>query len=191
MSRTEPDTHEITRVLREWSDGRREALDKLLPMVYAELHRQAARYLRRERPGHTLQPTALINEAYLKMIDQKEVDWKSRTHFFAAAANVMRQVLVDYARAKNRQKRGGELRALTFDENLTVNAKENNVDVIALDEALDRLAAKDEQQARVVELRFFSGLSLEETARVMNISRATAAREWAMAKAWLFRELTR
>ena len=191
MSQSEPKTNEITQILREWSEGSREAFDKLMPLVYDELHRQASRYLRRERPNHTLQTSALINEAYLKMIDQKEVAWESRTHFFAIAANAMRQILVDYARTKYRQKRGGELQKTDLDEALMVVADEKNIDLIALDEALTRLEKVDKQQSRVVELRYFSGLSLEETADALHISRATAAREWAMARAWLHRELTR
>ena len=187
----EPKKHEITQILQEWSEGKREALDKLMPLVYDELHRQAAGYLRRERRGHTLQTTALINEAYLKLIDQKEVAWESRTHFFALAANAMRQILVDYARTKNRQKRGGELQKVDLDEALMIATREKAIDLVALDEALTRLEKIDEQQSRVVELRYFSGLSLEETAEALHISRATAAREWAMARAWLHRELTR
>lgn len=191
MSRTEPKTREITQILQEWSSGKREAFDKLMPLVYDELHRQAARYLRRERANHTLQTTALINEAYMKLIDQKQVAWESRTHFFALAANAMRQILVDYARKKYSQKRGGELEKLQLDESLTVAANEKTVDLIALDEALKKLAEIDEQQTKIVELRYFSGLSLEETAEALHISRSTAAREWAMARAWLHRELTR
>lgn len=191
MSETEPKTCEITQILHEWSEGKREALDKLMPLVYDELHRQAARYLRRERTNHTLQTTALINEAYLKLIDQKQIVWESRTHFFALAANAMRQILVDYARKKYSQKRGGEMEKLQLDESLTVAADEKTVDLIALDEVLTRLEEIDEQQAKVVELRYFSGLSLEETAEALHISRSTAAREWSMARAWLHRELTR
>jgi RNA polymerase sigma factor (TIGR02999 family) len=191
MSQSEPEANEITQILWEWSKGNREALDKLMPLVYDELHRQASRYLRRERPNHTLQTTALINEAYLKLIVQKEVAWESRTHFFALAANAMRQILVDYARTKNRQKRGGVMGKVDFDEALIIAADEKNIDLIALDEALTRLEKVDEQQAKVVELRYFSGLSLEETAEALHISRATAAREWAMARAWLHRELTK
>jgi RNA polymerase sigma factor (TIGR02999 family) len=191
MAESEPKAHEITQILREWSEGNREALERLLPLVYNELHRQASRYLRRERPGHTLQTTALINEAYLKLIEQKNVAWQGRTHFFALAANAMRQILVDYARTKHRLKRGGEMQKLHLDEALAIAADERNIDLMALDEALTRLEKIDRQQARIVELRYFSGLSLEETAEALHISRATAAREWAMARAWLHRELTR
>ncbi len=181
----------ITQMLREWSDGNARALDNLLPLVYAELHRQAARFLRKERPGHTLQTTALINEAYLKLIDRRDVNWESRTHFFAVAANAMRQILVDYARAKHREKRGGDNLKVSLDEAMLVTAEEKGVDLIALDEALNKLSRFDAQQARVVELKYFSGLSLVETAEVLHISRATVARDWEAARAWLYRELTK
>lgn len=181
----------ITRMLREWSDGDREALDNLLPFVYDELRRQAAHYMRRERADHTLQTTALIHEAYLKLIDQRETDWASRTHFFAIAAQAMRRILVDYARKKHREKRGGAGRDLPLEEVALVVSEEKSVDLIALDEALTRLEKKDRQQARVVELRYFSGLTLEETAEALHISRATAAQDWSLAKAWLRRELSR
>jgi RNA polymerase sigma factor (TIGR02999 family) len=191
MSQAEPKQREITQILREWSEGKQEAFDELIPLVYQELHRQAARYLRRERANHTLQPTALIHEAYLKLIDQRNAKWESRTHFFAIAAQAMRRILVDYARTKHREKRGGDALQVTLDNEMPLVAEEKSIDLIALDEALIRLAAKDEQQARLVELRYFGGLSLEETAEVLRISRATAVREWNVAKAWLHRELTR
>ncbi len=178
-------------MLREWSDGKQEALDHLMPLVYDELHRQASRYLRKERQGHTLQTTALINEAYLKLIDQRNVNWESRTHFYAIAAQAMRRILVDYAKATHRKKRGGNDVKLPLEEAMLVAADENPVDLIALDEALNKLAERDKQQARVVELRYFSGLSLEETAEAMHISRATVASDWSMAKVWLYRELTK
>ena len=178
-------------MLREWSDGKREALDELMPLVYEELHRQAARYLRRESQGHTLQTTALIHEAYLKLVDQREVRWQNRAHFFAIAAQMMRRILVDYARAKQREKRGGGAVKLPLEEAVSVAVDEKAVDLIALDEALTKLAVLDSQQAGVVELRYFSDLSLEETAEVLHISRATAARDWNVARAWLHRELTR
>ena len=178
-------------MLREWSGGKQEALDNLLPLVYDELHRQAARFLRKERPGHTLQTTALINEAYLKLIDRRDVEWESRTHFFAVAAQAMRRILVDYAKAKHREKRGGDNIKLSLDEVMLVAAEEKGVDLIALDEALDKLAKLDEQQARIVELKYFSGLSLEETADALHVSRATVARDWEAARAWLHRELSK
>ena len=177
--------------MREWSDGKPEALAELLPLVYTELHRQAKRYLRREHAGHTLQTTALIHEAYLKLIDQKDVEWESRTHFFAIAAQLMRRILVDHARTKHCEKRGGDNLKLPLEAAMLVVVDRKDVDLIALDEALTKLAKIDEQQAHIVELRFFSGLSMAEAAEVLKISRATATRDWAMAKAWLHRELTR
>jgi RNA polymerase sigma factor (TIGR02999 family) len=177
--------------LRQWSGGDRAALDELLPLVYDELHHQATRYLRRERAGHTLQTTALIHEAYVRLIDQRDVQWQSRTHFFAIAAQMMRRVLVDYARAKHREKRGGDGVRLPLEAATLVASGERSVDLMALDEALTRLGSFDEQQARVVELRYFGGLSLEETADALHISRSTAARDWDVARAWLRRELTR
>ncbi len=191
MNSDEQNSLEITRMLRGWSGGSREAFDELLPLIYDQLHKQAAQFLRRERNDHTLQPTDLINEAYLKLIDQREVTWQNRAHFFAIAGQAMRRILVDHARNRHRDKRGGDEVKLPLEEALTVAVDEKNIDLIALDEALTRLEKKDQQQARIVELRYFSGLSLEETAEALNISRATAARNWAMAKAWLHRELTR
>ena len=191
MNQRELKTHEITQMLREWSGGKREAMDKLMPIVYTELHRQAARYLRRENKGHTLQTTALIHETYLKLIDQRDVEWQNRAHFFAIAAQAMRRIMVDYARTKRREKRGGGDEKLPLEAAMSVAVEESSVDLIALDEALTRLAEIDSEQARLVELRYFSGLSLEETAEALHISRATAAREWNVARAWLRRELTR
>ena len=184
-------THKITRMLRQWSDGNREALEELMPLVYDELHRQARRYLRRERSNHTLQTTALIHEAYLKLIDQRDVNWESRTHFFAVAAQMMRRILVDHARTKHRVKRGGSNENMPLEEAALVVSNEKRIDLIALDEALNRLAEIDEQQCRIVELRYFSGLTLEETAAVLKVSRTTVANDWSLAKAWLHRELTR
>ena len=192
MNKREQEAAGITELLREWSEGGKpEVLDKLLPLVYTELHRQAARYLRRERPGHTLQTSALVNEAYLKLIDRRDVNWQSRTHFFAVAAQAMRRILVDHAKAKHRLKRGGDNVRISLEAATLVAPDEKGVDLIALDEALGRLARRDSQQARVVELKFFSGLSLEETAEALRVSRATVARDWEAARAWLHRELTR
>ncbi len=185
------DSKDITLLLREWSDGNGEALDALVPLVYEELRRQAARYLRRERPDHTLQTTALIHEAYLKLVDQKNVRWQNRAHFFAIAAQAMRRILVDYARAKHRDKRGGEAQKIPLEETVALAAEEESVDLIALDEALERLAGVDEQKARIVELRYFSGLSVEETAEVLKTSPRTIERGWTTAKAWLHRELSK
>lgn len=191
MTRQNEKAANITEMLREWSDGKAEVLDDLLPLVYDELHRKAAGYLRRERPNHTLQTTALIHEAYLKLVDQRDVEWKSRGHFFAIAAQAMRRILADHARNRHREKRGGRDEDLPLEAALLAVADEQNVDVAALDEALRRLALFDPQQERIVELRYFGGLSMEETADALGISRATAARDWQVAKAWLHRELTR
>ena len=182
---------EITRILQEWSGGKQEALDALLPLVYAELHRQASRYLRRERRDHTLQTTALIHEAYLKLIDQREVNWQNRAHFFGIAAQAMRRILVDYARGRHRAKRGGIGEDLPLEEAKLVVSEERSIDLVTLDEALTRLAEFDERQARIVELRYFSGLSIEETAEVLHISPATVKSDWNVAKAWLRHEITR
>lgn len=191
MSHNDSGSPKITQMLREWGEGKSEALDELLPHIYNELHRQAAAYLRRERPNHTLQTTALVHEAYLKLIDQKQVEWKSRGHFFALAAQAMRRILVDHAKSRHREKRGGPNENVPLEDELLAVAEETNIDVIALDEALSRLAKFDPQQERIVEMRYFAGLSLDETAAAIGISRATAARDWAVAKAWLHRELTR
>lgn len=191
MSQPKEGTPNITEMLREWSDGEAGVIDELLPHIYNELHRQAAAYMRRERPDHTLQTTALVHEAYLKMVDQREVHWRSRGHFFALAAQAMRRILVDHAKSRRREKRGGAGEDVPLDEAFLTAADEASVDILALDEALSRLAAFDPQQERIVEMRYFAGLSLEETAAALGISRATAARDWTVAKAWLHRELTR
>ncbi|MEZ5346726.1 MAG: sigma-70 family RNA polymerase sigma factor [Pyrinomonadaceae bacterium] len=182
----------ITEMLQNWSNGDQQALEDLMPLVYAELHKQAASYLRRERANHTLQTSALVNECYLRLIDQKNTNFRDRSHFFAIAANIMRRILVDYARGRNRKKRGGKAVPVTLDDS-SVAAVENGlrIDLVALDEALSRLAAVDGRQASVVELRYFAGMSLEETAEVLDVSRTTVAQEWTMAKAWLHRELTK
>jgi RNA polymerase sigma factor (TIGR02999 family) len=179
----------VTQLLVEGSKGNREALDQLLPIVYEELRRQAARYLRRERAGHTLQTTALIHEAYIRLIDQRSVQWQNRAQFFGVAAQLMRRILVDHARTRKRAKRGGSNLRVSLDQAMAVT-KDPDLDLIALDEALQRLAEIDAQQSRVVELRFFSGLSVEETAEVLGISPATVKRDWSVAKAWLHREIT-
>ena len=184
-------SQEITRMLQEWNGGKQEALDALLPLVYAELHRQASRYLRRERPDHTLQATALIHEAYMKLVDQREVNWQNRAHFFGIAAQMMRRILVDYARQRHRAKRGGIAEDLPLEKAALVVSEEKSVDLVALDEALTRLAKFDERQARIVELRYFSGLTIEETAEVLRISPATVKSDWNVAKAWLRHEITR
>jgi len=178
----------ITHLLKQWSDGDDRALDRLTPLVYDELRQQAARYLRREHRRHTMQTTALINEAYLRLIDTKEIQWQGRAHFFAIAANLMRRILVDHARQRDAAKRGRSQIHLTLDR-IAAPAKESEVDVLAIDEALTRLAAVDSQQARIVELRFFSGLSVEETAAALGISPRTVKRDWSVARAWLRREI--
>ena len=185
------DSHRVTELLREWNDGRAAAMDELIPYVYDDLRRRAAAYLRRERVNHTLQTTALVHEAYLKLVDQKAVKWKDRGHFFAVAAQAMRRILVDHAKHKNREKRGGPEADVQLDASVENAIVRSNVDIEALDEALSRLAIVDPDQERLVELRFFAGLSLDDAAAMMDISRSTAAREWQMAKSWLHRELKR
>ncbi len=177
MERLPEKSSEITRMLRDWSDGKTKALDALLPLVYEELHRQAARYLRRERAGHTLQTTALIHETYLKLIDRREVRWQNRAHFFGIAAQTMRRILVDYARQRHREKRGGADENLPLDEVIVAISEEKSVDLEMLDEALTRLAAMDKRQTQIVELRYFGGLSIEETAEAPGISPATVKTE--------------
>jgi RNA polymerase sigma factor (TIGR02999 family) len=179
----------VTNLLIAWGNGNTEALDKLIPIVYDELRRQASRCLRRERPGHTLETTDLIDEAYLRLVDQKSLHLQNRTHFFGIAARLMRQILVDHARAKHRLKRGGANLRVTLTQANTI-AKDREVDLIALDDALNRLAQIDPQQSKIVELRFFSGLNVEETAEALGISPATVKRDWRLAKGWLYREIS-
>lgn len=179
----------VTQLLMGWGKGDKEALDQLVPIVYDELRRQAARYLRHERVGHTLQTTALIHEAYVRLVDQNNVQWQNRAHFFGIAAQLMRRILVDHARTKKRAKRGGSDIRVSLSK-VNVATKSQDLDVVALDEALERLAGIDEQQSRIVELRYFSGLTVEETAEVLAISPATVKRDWSMAKAWLHREIS-
>jgi RNA polymerase sigma factor (TIGR02999 family) len=181
---------EITQMLVAWSNGRQEVLEELMPLVYDELRRLAAHYLRHERPDHTLQPTALVHEAYLRLVDQTQVRWQNRAHFFGIAANLMRQILVNHALSHRASKRGGTAIKLTLDEAAGLS-KQRDVDLVALDDALTRLAALDPQQGRTVELRFFGGLTIEETAEVLRVSPATVKREWTMAKAWLHCALTK
>jgi RNA polymerase sigma factor (TIGR02999 family) len=178
----------ITRLLNEWGGGNEAVLDELMPLVYDELRRQASRYLRKERVNHTLQTTALIHEAYLKLIGQ-EVNWQNRAHFFGIAAQAMRRILVDHARQRHREKRGGAAEDLPLDEAMFVPTDEKKIDMLALDDALNRLARIDPRQARVVELRYFSGLTNDETAEVLGVSNATVRNDWSMAKAWLKLEL--
>lgn len=182
---TAPD---ITELLLAWNRGERAALDELMPLVVAELRRVAASYLQRERPNHTLEPTALVHELYLRLVDQRRVSWSDRVHFFAAAARTMRHLLVDYARARACEKRGSGALTISLDEAGEVGATPET-DLLALDRALEHLAVLEPRQARVVELRFFAGLTLEETARSLGVADATVSRDWSFAKAWLYREL--
>jgi RNA polymerase sigma factor (TIGR02999 family) len=183
-----PPPHNITQLLIAWSNGDKDAFARLMPLVYDELRQLAARYLHRERPAHTLQATALVHEAYLRLVDQSQAQWQNRAHFFGVAAQVMRRLLVDHARRQHAAKRGGVVPKLALDEALQV-AGGRAMDVVALDEALTALAALDSQHSRIVELRFFGGLTIEETAEVVGVSPATVKRDWSMAKAWLYREL--
>ena len=179
---------DVTKLLQQWTVGGEDALDKLIPPVYAELRRLAASYLRRERRDHTLQATALVHEAFLRLVDQRDVRWQNRAHFFGIAAQLMRRILVDHARAHAASKRGDGARPVSLDDALVV-APAADTDLLALDEALMHLAAVDPQQARIVELRFFGGLTIDETAEVLQVSPATVGRDWIMAKSWLYAEL--
>lgn len=182
--------HQVTQLLLDWSSGNQAALDKLIPLVHRELHRLAHHYMRQEKPGHTLQTTALVNEAYLKLIDQRQVHWKNRAHFFALSAQLMRRILVDHARKRKYAKRGGDAQRISFEEVMAVS-HERGSDLIALDDALEKLASIDPRKGKVVELRFFGGLSVEETAEALRVSPLTVKRDWKMAKAWLFNSLNR
>jgi RNA polymerase sigma-70 factor, ECF subfamily len=184
-----PASHEVTELLLAWSAGDQGALDRLVPLVYAELHRLAKSYLRKELAGQTLQTTALIHEAYLRLIEAKEVQWQSRAHFFGVAAHLMRQILVSFARARGAQKRGGAAQQVSLDEALVVSQGQDE-DLVALDEALSALAAVDARKAQVVELRFFGGLTEEETAAALKVSPETVRRDWRIARSWLRRQLS-
>jgi RNA polymerase sigma factor (TIGR02999 family) len=180
---------EITRLLRAWGNGDQAALDRLTPVVYDELRRMARRYMHRERDGHTLQTTALVNEAYLRLVDVTHVDWQDRAHFFAVSAQMMRRILVDAARARASSKRGGQAVRAELDEIPDLSSGRDR-EIVAIDDALEALAALDPRKARVIELRFFGGLSVEETAEVLKISPQSVLRDWKLAKAWLMRELS-
>jgi RNA polymerase sigma factor (TIGR02999 family) len=181
--------HEITQLLAEWRDGKQEALDELYPLVYDELHRLARRYMSRERKGHTLQTTALINEAYVRLVDQKNVRWANRSHFFAISAQIMRRILIDHARRHAYAKRGGGAQQVSLDEAAIVTRTAGE-ELLRLDEALKSLAEMDPRRSQVVELRYFGGLNNEEIAGVLNISENTVTRDWNMARAWLHQQLT-
>jgi RNA polymerase sigma factor (TIGR02999 family) len=186
VNTAEPD---VTQLLVNWSNGDRRALEQLTPLVYSELRRLASRYLRRERADHTLQSTALVHEAYLKLVDQRNMRWQNRAHFFAIAAQLIRRILVDHARGRQAQKRGAEVYRLSLDEAIGI-PDQKDLSVVALDDALNALANIDPQQSRIVELRFFTGLSVEETAEVVGVSPATIKREWVTARAFLYREIS-
>ena len=184
-----PLSHDVTKLLKDWSAGDQSALDKLMPLVYDELRRLAHQHMRREKPGHTLQTSALVNEAYVRLVDQGEIQWKGRAHFFGIAARLMRQILVDRARRRNFAKRGGGAIRVSLNEATTV-AQEQSASVIALDDALKNLEKTDQRKSRIVELRFFGGMSIEETAEVLKVSPGTVMRDWTFARAWLRNEMT-
>jgi RNA polymerase sigma factor (TIGR02999 family) len=181
---------EITQLLLAWGRGEQAALDQLTPLVYDELRRLAHRYMRREQPGHTLQTSALVNEVYLRLVDSSHVRWQNRLHFFAVSAQLMRRILVDFARSRHNLKHGGDVQRVSLNEALLVS-HESSTDLVALDDALKALAALDARQSQVVELRFFGGLSVEETAELLHVSEGTVRRDWSLAKAWLHRELNK
>jgi RNA polymerase sigma factor (TIGR02999 family) len=183
-------THKVTQLLLAWNGGDQAALESLIPLVYAELRRLARRAMARERPGHMLRTTGLVHETYLRLIDADQVEWQGRAHFFAIAARLMRRVLVDLARSRGRLKRGGAVQQVALDEALVVS-QERDRELVALDDALSALTAMDERKGQVVELRYFGGLSVEETAEVLSVSPETVMRDWKMAKSWLLRELSR
>jgi len=183
-----PSAHDVTGLLRAWSEGDHTALDKLMPLVYDELHRLAHHYMSCEKPGHLLQTTALLNEAYLRLIDASQVSWQNRAHFFAISAQLMRRILVEFARSRQRHKRGAGIAPTSLEEGLMVSP-EPSVDLVALDEALKALAAINPRQSQVVELRFFGGLSVEETTEVLKVSPETVMRDWKLTKAWLLRAM--
>ena len=186
MTSSSPD--EVTQLLLDWSNGDKAALDKLMPLVYAELRRLAHHHMGRERLGHSLQTTAIVNEAYLQLIDQRNVQWQNRAHFFGIAAHLMRRFLAGYARSRHYAKRGGAARRVSLEEAMIVS-EERTADMVALDDALNSLAQIDERKSQIVEMRFFGGLSIEETAEVLGVSPGTVMRDWTLAKAWLRREI--
>ena len=185
----QPSQNEVTELLNAWSNGNQAARDQLMGVVYDELHRLARRYMRRESPGHTLQTSALLNEAFLRLVDQNNVQWQNRAHFFGIAAQMMRRILVDHARSRSYAKRGGGALPLSLDEALIVSDARNE-EVVNIHEALERLTELDSRKGQIVELRFFGGLSIEETANVLDVSPGTVMRDWTLAKAWLRREMS-
>lgn len=182
-------SHEVTRLLQAWALGDKGALERLTPLVYGELHRLAHRYMTREQPGQTLQTTALVHEVYLRLVDVENVDWQNRAHFYGLCARLMRRILIDFARSRNYQKRGGQIPHIQLEEAATVSAVVGS-ELLAVDEALKQLAAMDTRKSEVVELRFFGGLTVEETAAALGVSPETVMRDWKLAKAWLLRELS-
>lgn len=183
------ESHDVTRLLRDWGNGDQSAADQLMPLVYDELRRLAHRYIRREKPGHTLQTSALVNEAYVRLVDQSNIQWESRSHFFGIAACLMRRILVDQARRRNFAKRGGGTIRVSLNEGTAI-AQEQSASVIALDDALKTLEQMDPRKSRIVELRFFGGMSIEETAEALKVSPGTVMREWTFARAWLRKEMS-
>ena len=184
-----PATHEVTKLLKDWGAGDQSALDQLMPLVHNELHRLARQHMRREKPGHLLQTSALVNEAYLRLVDQRRVDWQNRAHFFGIAARLMPRILVDHARQRHRDKRGGYTIQVPLDD-ATSLPQEQAANLVLLDDALKILAAIDPRQSEVVELRFFGGMSIEETAEVLKVSPGTVSRDWTFARAWLRKEMS-
>jgi RNA polymerase sigma-70 factor (ECF subfamily) len=184
-----PSAHDITQLLRAWTGGDRDALEKLTPLVYQQLHRVAQRYMAGQRPGHTLQTTALVNEVYLRLVDCAQVNWQDRAHFFAVSAQLMRRILIDFARSRGYQKRGGHMPHICL-EDAPSFSNEPDANIVALDDALKALAEVDDRKSRVVVLRFFGGLSIEETAQVLGVSPETVGRDWKLAKMWLLNELS-
>lgn len=184
-----PSTHEVTQLLKSWTTGDEQALEKLAPLVYEQLHRVAHHYMAGQRSGHTLQTTALVNEVYLRLVDCDQINWKDRAHFFAVSAQLMRRILIDFARSRGYQKRGGGVLHVSLDEAPSV-CSELDTNLVAVDDALQALAVVDERKSKVVELRFFGGLSIEETAEVLKVSTETVVRDWRLAKLWLLRELS-
>jgi RNA polymerase sigma-70 factor, ECF subfamily len=183
-------TQELTQMLIQLSEGKSQVVDEILPLIYDELRSLASNYLRRERSDHTLQPTALVHEAYIKLIDQTQVKWQNRAHFFGIAANIMRRILVDHARKHGANKRGGDAEKMPLEEEILIVSEGKSAELLALDEALENLAKVDPQKSKIVELRYFGGLSVEETAEVLGISEITVKRHWRMAKAWLYGQLS-
>jgi RNA polymerase sigma factor (TIGR02999 family) len=185
-----PSSHDVTQLLKAWAAGDEQALEKLTPLVYEQLRRAAQHYMANERPGHTLQTTALVHEVYIRLVDCRHTNWQDRAHFLAVSAHLMRRILIDFARSRHSQKRGGAAAIIAFDEALTIG-KQPDPNLLALDDALQSLAAVDVRKSKIVELKFFGGLTIDETAEVLRISAETVVRDWRLSKAWLLRQMTR